>query len=91
MEFPDTKQYKEDPLVTNFEEYQGLTSRDVSYRFTVVFISGFVIEAVILLLIIVNLVTANKMLLLSNVFGYASLVWFGCQVGFGPAAEHQRL
>ena len=76
MEFPDTKQYSKDPLVENFEMFQGLTSVNITARFYGLFWAGFIIELLILTMIILNMISGNKLLSVSTILGYASFIWF---------------
>ena len=76
MEFPDTTQYLKDPLATDFEQYQGLKSVNVSSRFSFLLWTGFIIEILILVMILANLALSNKLLVVSNLLGYLSFIWF---------------
>lgn len=60
----------------NIEQYQGLISVDVTARFSSLLWAGFILELLILLFIIVNMVSRNKLLKVSTVLGYLSFIWF---------------
>ena len=76
MEFPDTKQYTADPLVTHHTDYQGLQVVDVGARFSTLLWTGFVFEVLILGLVLANLAMGNRFLIASNLLGYLSFLWF---------------
>ena len=49
---------------------------NVTARFQSLFWAGFIIELLILLLITLNMILGNKLIGLSNLFGYGSFIWF---------------
>lgn len=89
LEFPDTTQYSENPLKTDFDKFQGLNYVNVTARFQTLIWAGFIVEILILLLIILNMVASNKYAFISNFLGYCSLVWFICLL-FGRFDHYGR-
>ena len=76
VEYPDTKQYPNDPTASDPEHFVGLRVEDVTLRFASVFWFGFIIELLIFGFVLLGIACGSRITFFATLLGYASLGWF---------------